>query len=137
MRQTPDGPGWMRYSIRQQKQYPDVVTDSYLHSMMMAIIVAAHESTSFASANAIKLLLEHPDDWRDLCANPELISPAVEECLRHSGSIASWRRRATRDVGMGRQDSGRRTSAAGVNSGNHDPAISPIPICRYSPRQLR
>lgn len=122
MRQTPDGPGWMRYSIRQQKQYPDVVTDSYLHSMMMAIIVAAHESTSFASANAIKLLLEHPDDWRDLCANPELISPAVEECLRHSGSIASWRRRATRDVEIEgvKIPAGARLLLV-VNSGNHDP----------------
>lgn len=122
MRKTPDGPGWMRYSIRQQKEHPDVVTDSYLHSMMMAIIVAAHESTSFASANAIRLLLEHPDDWRDLCANPELISPAVEECLRHSGSIASWRRRATRDVeidGVSIPAGGRLLLV--VNSANHDP----------------
>ncbi|GAB2900535.1 cytochrome P450/oxidoreductase [Paralcaligenes sp. KSB-10] len=98
MKRTPDGPGWMRYSIRQQKDYPDVVTDSYLHSMMMAIIVAAHETTSFASANAIKMLLEHPEAWQDLCADPGLISPAVEECLRHSGSIASWRRKVMSDV---------------------------------------
>lgn len=121
MRKTPDGPGWMRYSIRQQKEHPEVVTDSYLHSMMMAIIVAAHESTSFASANAIKLLLEHPDDWRDLCANPELISPAVEECLRHSGSIASWRRRATQDVEIEGVSipAGARLLLV-VNSGNRD-----------------
>ncbi|MDN5844026.1 MAG: cytochrome P450, partial [Alcaligenaceae bacterium] len=98
MRRTPDGPGWMRYSIRQQKDYPDVVTDSYLHSMMMAIIVAAHESTSFASANAIKLLLQHRDTWDELCADPGLISPAVEECLRYDGPIGSWRRRTTREV---------------------------------------
>lgn len=122
MRRTPDGPGWMRYSIRQQKLYPDVVTDSYLHSMMMAITVAAHETTSFASANAIRLLLEHPDDWRDICANPELISPAVEECLRHSGSVASWRRRATRDVQIEGVDipAGARLLLV-VHSGNHDP----------------
>lgn len=122
MRRTPNGPGWMRYSIRQQKEFPDVVTDSYLHSMMMAIIVAAHESTSFASANAIKLLLEHPDDWRDICANPELISPAVEECLRHSGSIASWRRRATRDAEIEgvKIPAGSRLLMV-VNSANHDP----------------
>lgn len=122
MRQTPDGPGWMRYSIRQQKQYPDVVTDSYLHSMMMAIIVAAHESTSFAATNALRLLLEHPDDWRDLCANPELISPAMEECLRHNGSIGSWRRRATREVVIEGVPipAGARLLLV-VNSGNHDP----------------
>lgn len=122
MKRTPDGPGWMRYSIRQQKQYPDVVTDSYLHSMMMAIIVAAHESTSFASANAIKLLLEHPDAWRDICANPDLISPAVEECLRHNGSIGSWRRRTTRDVEIEGISipAGARLLLV-VSSANHDP----------------
>lgn len=122
MKRTPDGPGWMRYSIRQQKEFPDVVTDSYLHSMMMAIIVAAHESTSFASANAIKLLLEHPDSWIDICKNPGLISPAVEECLRHNGSIGSWRRRATRDVeieGMSIPAGSRLLLV--VSSGNHDP----------------
>lgn len=98
MRQTPDGPGWMRFSIRQQKKYPDAITDSYLHSMMMAIIVAAHESTSFASANAIRMLLDNRHIWDELCAEPTLVSPAVEECLRHNGSIASWRRRAVCDV---------------------------------------
>lgn len=98
MRATPDGPGWMRYSIRMQKQYPEVVTDSYLHSMMQAIIVAAHETTAFAGANAMRLLLSRPQAWRALCEDPALISPAIEECLRHSGSLAAWRRRATRPV---------------------------------------
>ena len=48
MRQDPSGPGWMKYGIRKQAEYPDVVTDSYLHSMMMAGIVAAHETTAAA-----------------------------------------------------------------------------------------
>jgi cytochrome P450/ferredoxin-NADP reductase len=98
MRRTPDGPGWMRYSIRQQKLHPEIVTDSYLHSMMMAIIVAAHETTAFAAANAVRTLLSRPGVWRELHEDPALISPAVEECLRLQGSIASWRRRTTRPV---------------------------------------
>jgi len=122
MKRTPDGPGWMRYSIRKQKECPEVITDSYLHSMMMAIIVAAHESTSFATANAIKLLLEHPDSWADICKNPGLISPAAEECLRHSGSIGSWRRRTTREVEIEgvKIPAGARLLLV-VSSGNHDP----------------
>ncbi|KAA6120741.1 cytochrome P450/oxidoreductase [Cupriavidus cauae] len=104
MRQDPSGPGWMQYGIRKQKEYPDVVTDSYLHSMMMAGIVAAHETTANASANAIKLLLQHPDAWRQLCEDPSLIPNAVEECLRHNGSVAAWRRLATRDVQIGGVD---------------------------------
>lgn len=98
MRRTPDGPGWMRYSIRQQKLHPEIVTDSYLHSMMMAIIVAAHETTAFAAANAVRALLSHPTAWRELAEEPALISPAVEECLRLEGSIACWRRVTTRMV---------------------------------------
>lgn len=98
MRQDPDAPGWMQYGIRKQKDYPDVVTDSYLHSMMMAGIVAAHETTANASANAIKLLLQHPDAWRELCEDPGLLPNAVKECLRHNGSVAAWRRLATRDT---------------------------------------
>jgi cytochrome P450/ferredoxin-NADP reductase len=98
MRRDPDADGWMQYGIRKQKELPEVVTDSYLHSMMMAGIVAAHETTANAGANAIKLLLQHPGAWRDLCDEPRLIPNAVEECLRHNGSIAAWRRRTTRDV---------------------------------------
>ncbi|WP_341318369.1 cytochrome P450/oxidoreductase [Paraburkholderia sp. IMGN_8] len=101
MRQDPDGPGWMQYGIRKQKELPDVVTDSYLHSMMMAGIVAAHETTANATANAMKLLLQHPQAWRDICEDPSLIPNAVEECLRHNGSVAAWRRLATRDVTVG------------------------------------
>jgi len=100
MRQDPDQPGWMQYGIRKQKDYPDVVTDSYLHSMMMAGIVAAHETTANASANAVKLLLQHPDAWRDICEDPSLIPNAVEECLRHNGSVAAWRRLVTRDTSI-------------------------------------
>jgi ferredoxin-NADP reductase len=101
MRENPDGPGWMQYGIRKQKEHPEIVTDSYLHSMMMAGIVAAHETTANAGANAIKLLLQHPHAWREICENPGLIPNAVEECLRHNGSVAAWRRLVTKDVQIG------------------------------------
>ncbi|SMG50218.1 Cytochrome P450 [Rhodococcus rhodochrous J3] len=98
MRKNPDGHGWMPFGIRVQQEQPDVVTDSYLHSMMMAGIVAAHETTANASANALRLLLEHRDVWEEICADPSLIPNAVEECLRHSGSVAAWRRLVTADT---------------------------------------
>lgn len=128
MRRTPDGPGWMRYSIRQQKLYPEIVTDSYLHSMMMAIIVAAHETTAFAAANAVRTLLSKPGVWRELHEDPALISPAVEECLRLDGSIASWRRKTTREVEV----EGVRLPAGAklllvVAAANRDPAHFPDP----------
>ncbi|MGJ7542424.1 cytochrome P450/oxidoreductase [Variovorax sp. LT1R16] len=104
MRQDLDGPdagGWMQYGLRKQRELPEVVTDSYLHSMMMAGIVAAHETTANAMANAMKLLLQHPDAWRDICEDPSLIPNAVEECLRHAGSVAAWRRMVAADTHVG------------------------------------
>ena len=121
MRQDPDAPGWMQYGIRKQMQHPEVVTDSYLHSMMMAGIVAAHETTANATANAVKLLLQHPQVWRELCEDPGLIPNAVEECLRHNGSVAAWRRMVTRDTQVGGVDlpAGSRLLIV-TSSANHD-----------------
>ena len=101
MRADPSGPGWMKYALRRQRELPDVVTDSYLHSMMMAGIVAAHETTANATANALRLLLEQRESWEEICADPALIPSAVEECLRMSGSIIAWRRLALRDTRLG------------------------------------
>lgn len=95
MRAQPDGQGWMHHTIRMNAEIPEVVTDSYVHSMMMAIIVAAHETTSLASTNMFKTLLTHRDAWEDICADPSLIPNAVEECLRYAGSIVAWRRETT------------------------------------------
>lgn len=98
MRAEPDGGGWMHYAIRKQRELPEIVTDSYLHSMMMAGIVAAHETTAHAAANAIYLLLRDRDTWNQICADPALIPNAIEECLRLSGSIIAWRRLALEET---------------------------------------
>jgi cytochrome P450/ferredoxin-NADP reductase len=121
MRENPDGPGWMQYGIRKQKEHPEIVTDSYLHSMMMAGIVAAHETTANATANAMKLLLQHPHAWREICEDPSLIPNAVEECLRHNGSVAAWRRIATKDTQVGGIDipAGAKLLIV-MSSANHD-----------------
>lgn len=124
MKADPDGCGWMHDMIRANRENPDVVTDNYLHSMMMAIIVAAHETTAMAGANMMRRLLEDRAAWEGVCAQPALIPNAVEECLRHSGSVVAWRRVATRN-----------TRIAGVTipqggkilmvtaSANHDPRV--------------
>ncbi|WP_223146200.1 cytochrome P450/oxidoreductase [Pusillimonas sp. ANT_WB101] len=99
MKQNSEGKsGWMYDMIHKNKSNPRVVTDNYLHSMMMAILVAAHETTATATANAIRHLLLRPNLWKKLHDQPELIPAAVEECLRYAGPIVSWRRQATKDV---------------------------------------
>ncbi|MAY86468.1 MAG: cytochrome [Pseudooceanicola sp.] len=121
MKQEPDGLGWMHEAIRKNAVDSSVVTDSYLHSMMMAIIVAAHETTAHAAANAVKLLLTHREAWEDICADPRLIPNAAEECLRYAGSVVAWRRRTTRAVTLGGVDLPEGANLLIVTaSGNHD-----------------
>ena len=63
------------------------MTDSYLHSMMMAIIVAAHETTALASANALRQLLTHRAQWQAICDNPALI-PAARDLFDRTQALA-------------------------------------------------
>lgn len=97
----PSGEGWMYDSIRMHNRHPDIVPESYLRSMMMAILVAAHETTAFATTNAFRTLLSNRESWNDICENPALIPSAIEECLRAAGSVVAWRRIATEDTLVG------------------------------------
>jgi cytochrome P450/ferredoxin-NADP reductase len=121
MKANPDGEGWMYHTVRQHFLYPDIVTESYLHSMMMAILAAAHETTSHATSNIFRVLLENRDKWEELCDNPKLIPNAIEECLRYEGSVVAWRRQATADTKIGGVDipSGARLLIV-LASANHD-----------------
>lgn len=97
----PDAEGWLPHLIRAQREQPELVTDNVLQTTAMSGLLAAHETTTNASAEGIRTLLEHPDVWERLCREPEAIPRAVEECLRHGSTVVSWRRKATRDVEVG------------------------------------
>lgn len=128
LRLTPDADGWMPMSIRAQQEQPDVVTDSYLHSMMMAGIVAAHETTAYSGANAMKLLLENRDVWDLVCENPALIPNAIEESLRLSGGVAAWRRITTKPTTLGGVELGEGARILMISaSANRDPEMFPDP----------
>lgn len=128
LRGNPDAEGWMPFSLRAQTEHPEVVTDSYLHSMMMAGIVAAHETTAFSGANAVKLLLENREVWEQICEDPRLIPNAIEESLRLSGGVAAWRRITTKPVTIGGIDipEGERLLMVSA-AANRDPEMFPDP----------
>jgi P450-derived glycosyltransferase activator len=51
--------------------------------MCNLLLVAGFETTVNLVGNAVNALLDHPDQWADLCADPAgLAAPAVEETLR-------------------------------------------------------
>lgn len=79
----------------------DLFDEEYLVTTMMNFLFAGHETTTNATANGLRALLEHRDQWDALCADPKLASNAVEESLRFSSSVIAWRRRAVTDTVVG------------------------------------
>jgi cytochrome P450 len=104
LKQTPDAPGWIPHAIRVHNEDPELISDNYLQNIMMSGILAAHETTTNASGNAMRTLLENRQAWERICADPALIPKAIEECLRFAGSVVAWRRMTTEDVVLGGVD---------------------------------
>ena len=102
LKNRPDpGEGWVPHTIKMHREDPERFTDADLQSITMSGLLAAHETTTNASGNAIRALLENRTAWDRLCADPALINHAVEECLRYDGSVAAWRRITTQDTSVG------------------------------------
>ena len=64
----------------------------YVATVTFQLFFAGHETTVNATAGGVRALLENRAQWEALCAEPSLISNAVEECLRYAPSVPAWRR---------------------------------------------
>ena len=69
-----------------------------VNNVVFGLLLAGHETTTNMSANAILTLLQDPDGWSRIVADPGLIPNVVEECLRFRPSVVAWRRLALTDV---------------------------------------
>jgi cytochrome P450 len=87
--------------IRAHHENPGLFDESYVVRMMLNFTFAGHETTTAASANMFRALLENRDQWDGVCADPSLIPNAVEECLRFSTSVIAWRRETKVAVDVG------------------------------------
>lgn len=106
----------------------DLFDENYLVTTMMNFLFAGHETTTNATANGLRSLLEHRDQWDALCADPALAPNAVEEVLRYSSSVIAWRREAVQDVVVGgvQIPAGSKILAV-TGSANHDESVFPEP----------
>jgi cytochrome P450 len=78
------------------------ITDHEIASICYSLLFAGHETTTTLIANALRVLLDHPEQWKRLVADPVAVAAgAIDEVLRYSPSIVAWRRRATRDATIG------------------------------------
>jgi cytochrome P450 len=63
------------------------LTRQELLSTAFQLIVAGHDTTTSLIGNGVVALLDHPAQWRALCADPGRIPAAVEELLRYSAPV--------------------------------------------------
>ncbi len=106
----------------------ETITPDEIAALVYGQLTAGHETTSALLANGLKELLADRDAWETICADPALIPAAVEELLRLSAPVFTWKRRTTRPAEVGGV-----TLPAGTNillllgSANHDERTFPEP----------
>ncbi|MEE1926987.1 cytochrome P450 [Streptomyces sp. TRM 70351] len=81
----------------------DRLTEEELVDLCVAVLVAGHETTATQIPNFVHVLLEHPERWAQLTADPALVPAAVEELMRFVplGAGADFPRYAREDVEVG------------------------------------
>ncbi|HZY42646.1 MAG TPA: cytochrome P450, partial [Anaerolineae bacterium] len=104
------------------------LTDQELHSFCTVLFGAGFETTADAMSVMLYYLAEHPAEYQQLAAQPQLISSAVEEFLRYISPIQIFGRNAMREVELhGQTIQPMDVVALSFGSANHDPRVFPDP----------
>jgi cytochrome P450 len=81
----------------------DKLSMDELLSTTVTFLVAGHETTTSLIGNGVLTLLQHPDQWAAVKADPTLVPKAVEEILRYESPVARQPRLVRRDTELGGQ----------------------------------
>lgn len=77
----------------------DKLSELEFDMFMLLLTVAGNETTRNATAHGMLALLEHPEQWERLKADPDgLLDTAVDEILRWATPVLHFRRTATADT---------------------------------------
>ncbi len=74
------------------------LSDPELAIFCLTLLVAGNETTRNLISGGMRALLEHPEQWTKLCADPGLVPNAVEEMLRWVAPVQNFARRVERDT---------------------------------------
>lgn len=77
------------------------ISDHEIASVVYSLLFAGHETTTTLISNALRVLLDRPEQWQAVVDDPTRIPGAIDEVLRYSGSIVGWRRKALREAEVG------------------------------------
>jgi hypothetical protein len=89
------------------------LTEDELIANLWSIYVGGHDTSALSICNAMVTLLRHPDQLAALQGDMSLLPNAVQEILRHIGTVHGTHRLLTEDIELG---------------GHHVPADTPIMI---------
>ena len=92
------------------------------------ILNAGHETTTNLIGNGLALLHDHPDQRQNLCATPELATPAIEEILRFAAPNQFGNRETTADISIDGVAIPKGTNLhLCIGAANRDPAVFAAP----------
>lgn len=74
------------------------LTDAELHMFFFLLVIAGNDTVRSALPGGVLALLEHPQEYARLQAEPDRLPGAVEEMLRWHPPVLTFRRTATRDL---------------------------------------
>jgi cytochrome P450 len=83
---------------------PEALSPEDIASILFSLSFAGHETTNNLIGNSVRRLLEQPERWERLVADPSLIPGAVDEILRFDPSVPVWRRVTKKPVTLGGVD---------------------------------
>jgi cytochrome P450 len=78
----------------------DRLSDEEIVSTCTLVLFGGHETTTNLIGNGTRALLQHPDQFERLVANPDMLGSAIEELLRYDGPSKMEVRRAVDDIEM-------------------------------------
>jgi len=76
----------------------DRLSEFEFDMFMLLLTVAGNETTRNTTSWGMWALMQHPEQYRALVADPELLGPAIEEILRWASPVYHFRRTATADT---------------------------------------
>lgn len=74
------------------------LADHEIFLFFLLLIIAGNETTRNATSGGMLALVEHPDQWARLKADPSLVPTAVEEILRWTSPVTHFTRFCTKDT---------------------------------------
>ena len=76
----------------------DALDEHEFNIFVLLLAVAGNETTRNAISHGVIALIEHPDEWDKLKADPTLVDSAVEEICRWATPVNAFRRVAQSDI---------------------------------------